>query len=276
MSFATATDQEWRAVSDFNATGIHASNTSVIAWNGQQYVISMDGGFTWSNAVAPTPHGQPAESIRLCIASPTGLFVLTATGRVYNATGTTVGILPTSAVTNLVVDGNGTVYSEGIDGTVSTFNGAPITKGRIYRAVQNGVLVQPQRDALVLATPNGVQSVPFKGEKIPTSMELPPLTTKGGDRWATIKASIWQFSDGKVMAFSDRQAQVRTYGFGRDGYYELLVWQGLQITYQHEKVGLTGHWRTKGLERDAFLLTVSDSNFIAASPTGLFCTPIAR
>ena len=271
-----ASDQEWRAVSDFGATGIHASNTAVIAWNAQQYAVSTDGGATWSNPIAPAAQGQPPEPIRLCIAAPTGLLVLTATGRVYNVTETGMGILPTPALTNLAVAGDGTIYSEGIDGTVSTFNGAAITKGRIYRAVQDGVLVKPQRDSLVLATSSGVQPVPFKGENLPMSMDLPPLTTKGGDRWATKKATTWMFADGKVMAYSERQAQVRAYGFGGGGYYELLMWQGLQITYQHGKTGLAGHWRTKGLNQEAVLLTVTDSNFIAASPAGIFSVVIAR
>jgi hypothetical protein len=276
---ASAAEKTWRHVSEFPAIGLHASGSTVIAWNMLQYAISTDGGETWSNPVAPTEKGQRAEPIRLALATPNdGLLVLTSTGKVLNAAVANATATTAPAASNVVLAGDGAVFVEGIDGTVSTLNGAEAVRGRIYRAVKHGVIVHgDKKDKLFLLRANGTKpdKVQFKGENLPVQMDLAPLTTAGGDRWTTTRGTTWIFKDDSVMAFGEREAQPKAYAFGPEGYHELLAWRGLQITYLQGS-GLAGHWRTKDLPQDAAVLTAGAKNFVVAGPSGIYFVPIAR
>lgn len=110
----------WKQVSRIAATGVASDGRlTAIAWGGRGYVLSVDGGLTWSAPVFPStgpvgaPGSQPVEVADACCPAAGRVYVRTVDGAVRGGDGAprnqTWGI---GAVTAFAADGRGTMYAE--------------------------------------------------------------------------------------------------------------------------------------------------------------------
>jgi hypothetical protein len=275
---ARGADEDWHQVSDFPAAGLHAFGNTVVAWDQLRYAVSLDGGQSWSNAVAIASgglaQGQPLP-VHQAVVAASGPVVLAQTGVVLGVAGGRTAPLGLPAASALAVDGAGRLWIEGVDGTIAVLDGVvkPIGRGRIYRALDGGVLAQTGGKDLVLLTPAGAQQVETQTDQLPPVFQLAPLTGKGGDRWVTKAGASWTLAHGKVASTSDRPVKILSYGFAADGYHDLVVWKGLQISVINHGA-LAPQRRTRHLPATATLLGMTADRFVAATPEGLWTVPI--
>ncbi|MBA3936380.1 MAG: hypothetical protein H0X38_02875, partial [Planctomycetes bacterium] len=79
---ARGADEDWHQVSDFPAAGLHAFGNTVVAWDQLRYAVSVDGGQSWSNAVAIASgglaQGQPLP-VHQAVVAASGPVVLAQT-----------------------------------------------------------------------------------------------------------------------------------------------------------------------------------------------------
>jgi hypothetical protein len=275
---ARAADEDWHQVSDFPAVGLHAFGTTVVAWDQVRYAVSVDGGQSWSNAVAIASgglaQGQPL-AVHQAVVAASGPVVLAQTGVALGVGGGRTAPLGLPVASALAVDGAGRLWLEGVDGTISVVDGVtrPVGKGRIYRACDGGVLAQTGGKDLALLTPAGAQKVETQTDQLPPLFQLAPLTGKGGDRWVTKAGASWTLAHGKVASTSDRPVKILSYGFAADGYHDLVVWKGLQISFLNHGA-IAPQRRTRHLPPTTTLLGMTADRFVAATPEGLWTVSI--
>ena len=173
----------------------------------------------------------------------------------------------TWAETMDVLMDEGDWYSFALDGKSTLAKSMSFTREMWTKALK-------QSGMRLTAMPVTIEAI-LKGvaDKRAEAFQLAPLTGKGGDRWVTKAGASWTLAHGKVASTSDRPVKILSYGFAADGYHDLVVWKGLQISVINHGA-LAPQRRTRHLPVTATLLGMTADRFVAATPEGLWTVPI--
>ena len=276
---ASAVDT-WTRVSDFPAQRLHALGQTVVAWDQARVAVSLDGGYSWSQAITPAPQANFASApigITTATVTPQGPVVILANGQPLAFSNN--GLVPAGMppVSGIEVAGNGDTYLEGADGVIYKWPGmAVVARGRIYRPVASGILVQTGGASLQFVSGTTASPVEYSGRQLPPVFELAAPTSKGIDRWVSKDGTLWQFKDGKVVDLNRRPVAMANSFASHEGYQEYLVYQGqAQITWAVNS-GMQVHRRTEGLPKQVQRVAAGDNSFIACNPEGIWVVDINR
>ena len=270
----------WARVSDFPALRLHALGQTVVAWDQARVAVSLDGGYSWSQAITPAPLANFTSApigITTATVTPQGPVVILANGQPLAFSNS--GLVPSGMppVSTIEVSGNGDTYLEGTDGNIYKWPGAAVVaRGRIYRPVANGILVQTGEASLQYVAGGVTQSVTYNGRRLPPVFELASPTSRGIDRWVTKDGALWQYKDGQVFDLNRRPVTIANYFTSGEGYQEFLIYKGQsQITWA-ANAGMQVHRRTDGLPQQVQRVAACENSYIACNPEGIWVVDIER